>query len=200
MKDKIISKAKEMFLKLGFKSITMDDIAGEMCISKKTIYKYFANKELLIEESVQIIHKEVHQLIEEVTSKNYNAIEENFQIRRMFDDMFKSSETSPIYQLKKHYPEVYKNALKFQVEECEFCFRQNIEKGIVQGLYRHSLNIESYIKFYYYLIFSINENTPSEREAFSLEFDALEYHTRAMATEKGVIELERNLLIQLHKQ
>ena len=200
MKEKIISKAKEMFLKLGFKSITMDDIAGEMCISKKTIYKYFANKELLIEESVQIIHKEVHQLIEEVTSKNYNAIEENFQIRRMFDDMFKSSETSPIYQLKKHYPEVYKNALKFQVEECEFCFRQNIEKGIAHGLYRESLNIESYIKFYYYLIFSINENTPSEREAYSLEFDALEYHTRAMATEKGVTELERNLLIQLHKQ
>jgi AcrR family transcriptional regulator len=194
MKEKIISKAKEMFLKLGFKSITMDDIAGEMCISKKTIYKYFANKELLIEESVQIIHKEVHLLIEEVTSKNYNAIEENFQIRRMFDDMFKSSETSPIYQLKKHYPEVYKNALKFQVDECEFCFRQNIEKGIAQGLYRESLNIDSYIKFYYYLIFSINENTPSEREAYSLEFDALEYHTRAMATEKGITELEKNLL------
>ncbi|MDI6032679.1 TetR/AcrR family transcriptional regulator [Flavobacterium sp. LB2P84] len=194
MKEKIISKAKEMFLKLGFKSITMDDIAGEMCISKKTIYKYFANKELLIEESVQIIHKEVHLLIEEVTSKNYNAIEENFQIRRMFDEMFKSSETSPIYQLKKHYPEVYKNALKFQVDECEFCFRQNIEKGIAQGLYRESLNIESYIKFYYYLIFSINENIPSEREAYSLEFDALEYHTRAMATEKGITELERNLL------
>lgn len=194
MKEKIISKAKEMFLKLGFKSITMDDIAGEMCISKKTIYKYFANKELLIEESVKIIHKEVRQLIEEVTSKNYNAIEENFQIRRMFDDMFKSSETSPIYQLKKHYPEVYKNALKFQVDECEFCFRQNIEKGIAQGLYRESLNIESYIKFYYYLIFSINENTPSEREAYSLEFDALEYHTRAMATEKGITELEKNLL------
>jgi AcrR family transcriptional regulator len=194
MKEKIISKAKEMFLKLGFKSITMDDIAGEMCISKKTIYKYFANKELLIEESVQIIHKEVRQLIEEVTSKNYNAIEENFQIRRMFDDMVKSSETSPIYQLKKHYPEVYKNALKFQVDECEFCFRQNIEKGIAQGLYRESLNIESYIKFYYYLIFSINENTPSEREAYSLEFDALEYHTRAMATEKGITELEKNLL------
>jgi AcrR family transcriptional regulator len=194
MKEKIISKAKEMFLKLGFKSITMDDIAGEMCISKKTIYKYFANKELLIEESVQIIHKEVSQLIEEVTSKNYNAIEENFQIRRMFNDMFKSSETSPIYQLKKHYPEVYKNALKFQVDECEFCFRQNIEKGIAQGLYRESLNIESYIKFYYYLIFSINENIPSEREAYSLEFDALEYHTRAMATEKGITELEKNLL------
>ena len=103
MKDKIITKAKDMFLKLGFKSITMDDIAGEMCISKKTIYKYFANKELLIEESVHVIHQEVHKIIDDVISRNYNAIEENFEIRRMFDDMFKSSETSPIYQLKKHF-------------------------------------------------------------------------------------------------
>lgn len=194
MKEKIISKAKDMFLKLGFKSITMDDIACEMCISKKTIYKYFANKELLIEESVQIIHKEVHQLIDEVISKNYNAIEENFEIRRMFDNMFKSSDTSPIYQLKKHYPEVYKNNMKFQIDECEFCFRQNIEKGIAQGLYREELNIEAYVKFYYYLIFSINENTPLEKEAYVLEYDALEYHTRAMATAKGIVELEKNLL------
>jgi AcrR family transcriptional regulator len=57
MKEKIITKASEMFLKLGFKSITMDDIAGEMCISKKTIYKYFHNKELLIEESTASLHK-----------------------------------------------------------------------------------------------------------------------------------------------
>ena len=193
MKDKIITKAKDMFLKLGFKSITMDDIACEMCISKKTIYKYFANKELLIEQSVQIIHKEVHEIIDDVISKNYNAIEENFEIRRTFDDMFKSSETSPIYQLKKHYPEIYNNALKFQTNECDFCFRQNIEKGIAQGLYRKGINIDAYVKFYYYLIFSIKENVISEKEAYAEEKEALEYHTRAMATEKGIRELEKQL-------
>ncbi len=193
MKDKIITKAKDMFLKLGFKSITMDDIAGEMCISKKTIYKYFANKELLIEQSVQIIHKEVHEIIDDVISKNYNAIEENFEIRRTFDDMFKSSETSPIYQLKKHYPEIYNNALKFQTNECDFCFRQNIEKGIAQGLYRENLDVEKYIRFYYMLIFTINETIASEKEALELELDALEYHIRAMATLAGIIELEKHL-------
>ena len=193
MKDKIITKAKDMFLKLGFKSITMDDIAGEMCISKKTIYKYFANKELLIEQSVQIIHKEVHEIIDDVISKNYNAIEENFEIRRTFDDMFKSSETSPIYQLKKHYPEIYNNALKFQTNECDFCFRQNIEKGIAQGLYRENLDVEKYIRFYYMLIFTINETIASEKEALELELDALEYHTRAMATLAGIKELEKQL-------
>lgn len=194
MKEKIINKAKDMFLKLGFKSITMDDIAGEMCISKKTIYKYFANKELLIQESTQVLRKEVHEIITEIISRNYNAIEENFQIRKMFADMFQSTDTSPIYQLKKHYPEVYETVLEYQVQECESCFKQNIEKGIAQGLYRKELNIEAYIKLYYALIFSINENTRSEREAFALEMEALEYHTRAMATEKGIAELEKNLL------
>jgi AcrR family transcriptional regulator len=194
MKEKIINKAKDMFLRLGFKSITMDDIAGEMCISKKTIYKYFANKELLIHESTQVLHKEVHEIITEIISRGYNAIEENFQIRKMFVDMFKSTDTSPIYQLKKHYPEVYEKALEYQVQECESCFKQNIEKGIAQGLYREDINIEVYVKLYYALIFTINENTRSEREAAALEMEALEYHTRAMATEKGIAELEKNLL------
>lgn len=193
MKEKIIAKAGEMFLKLGFKSITMDDIAGEMCISKKTIYKYFCNKEILIEESVLLIHKEVHELIDNVISKNHNAIEENFEIRRMFAELFKSSDTSPIYQLRKHYPEIYKNALKFQIEECEFCFRQNIKKGMDQNLYRKDLNIEAYVKFYYYLIFNINETIASETDAQALELEALEYHTRAMATPDGIIELEKQL-------
>jgi AcrR family transcriptional regulator len=194
MKEKIISKAKELFLKLGFKSITMDDIAGEMCISKKTIYKYFANKEILIEESTEVLTEEVNHLINNIVEKDCNAIEENFEIRRMFRDMFRSTETSPIFQLKKHYPEIYAKLHNNQIKECQSVFRQNIEKGIVQGLYRKDINIELYIRFYYTLIFNIHENTVFENEAFQLETMALEYHTRAMATEAGVIELEKHLL------
>lgn len=194
MKEKIISKASDMFLKLGFKSITMDDIAGEMCISKKTIYKYFCNKEILIEESTATIHKQVHQIIDSIIIKNYNAIEENFEIRKMFKEMFKSSDTSPIYQLKKHYPEIYEKVMSREFTECNAVFKQNIEKGIEQGLYRENVNIESYIRFYYLLVFSIKESTSSEKEAQKLELEILEYHTRAIATPNGIIELEKQLL------
>ena len=159
MKEKIITKASEMFLKLGFKSITMDDIAGEMCISKKTIYKYFCNKEILIEESTATMHKEIHQIIDSIIAKNYNAIEENFEIRKMFREMFKSSDTSPIYQLKKHYPEIYDKVMSREINECNSLFKQNIEKGIEQGLYRKDLNIDSYVRFYYHL-FSVLKKTP----------------------------------------
>jgi AcrR family transcriptional regulator len=193
MKDKIINKAKEMFLRLGFKSITMDDIACEMCISKKTIYKYFSNKDILIEESVELVHKEVHETIEKIVSKNFNAIEENFEIKRMFREMFKAAESSPLYQLKKHYPEIYDKVLTQQVSICEDCFRQNIIKGINEGLYRENLDVDNYVKFYYTLIFNINENTMLEKDAHELEVKALEYHIRAMATLAGIIELEKHL-------
>ena len=194
MQDKIISKASDMFLKLGFKSITMDDIASEMCISKKTIYKYFCNKELLITESTAVIHEQVHALIENVVAQNHNAIHENFEIRKMFKEMFSSSESSPIYQLKKHYPEIYQSVITREIEDCHSYFRKNIKKGMEQNLYRKDMNVDSYVKFYYILIFSINENTSAEKEAKILELEALEYHTRAMATPEGIKELEKQLL------
>ncbi|WP_281297651.1 TetR/AcrR family transcriptional regulator [Flavobacterium limnophilum] len=193
MKDKIIAKATDLFLKLGFKSVTMDDIAGEMCISKKTIYKYFCNKEILIQESTSMVHKEVHQIIDGIVAKNHNAIEENFEIRKMFKEMFKAGDTSPVYQLKKHYPEIYNAVMAREITECNIVFKQNIEKGIQQGLYRKNTPVDAYVEFYYTLIFSINGNISSEIEAHLLELQALEYHTRAMATPEGIIELEKQL-------
>jgi hypothetical protein len=193
MKDKIMSKASDLFLKLGFKSVTMDDIAGEMCISKKTIYKYFCNKEILIEESTAMVHDEIHTIIEQIVAKNHNAIEENFEIRKMFKEMFKSADTSPVYQMKKHYPEIYAKVITREMEECNTLFKQNIDKGIEQGLYRKEISIENYMKFYYTLIFGIKEQISSEKEGQKIELEILEYHTRAMATAAGILELEKQL-------
>ena len=193
MKEKIIKTATNMFLKLGFKSVTMDDIACEMCISKKTIYKYFQNKEVLIEEGTEAVHQKIHSLMDEVVAKNYNAIEENFEMRKMFKEMFQSFDHSPAYQLKKHYPEIYAKMIANEIEDCNYMFTQNVIKGIEQGLYRTETDIETAVRFYYTLIFSINENTLLEKEAYELEGKALEYHTRALATPKGLLELEKQL-------
>lgn len=195
MKEKIIKKATEMFLKLGFKSVTMDDIACEMCISKKTIYKYFSNKEKLIEEGTEVVHQKIHMLMDEVVAQNHNAIAENFEIRKMFKEMFQSFDHSPAYQLKKHYPEIYEKMMANEIQDCSQLFTQNIEKGIAEGLYRPEVDIAAAVQFYYTLIFSINENTLYEKDASELEAKALEYHTRAIATPAGLAELERQLTL-----
>ena len=193
MKEKIIERATDMFLKLGFKSITMDDIAGEMCISKKTIYKYFINKEVLIAESTETMHCTLMQIIDEIIAKDYNPIAENFEIRNMFKGVFQTADTSPLYQLKKHYPEIYENVVNKELTEGYKYLTQNIEKGISQGYYREGINVDQYSRMYYMLTFSINENIKSEKEARILEHAALEYHIRAIATEKGITELEKQL-------
>lgn len=194
MKEKIIEKAGELFLKVGFKTVTMDDIAKEMGISKKTIYKFFENKEVLIETCTQVANNGIRETIDLIIKQNYNAIEENFQIRSMLKKMFNTQGDSPAYQLKKHYPEIYGQIILDGINQCDTYFKANIYKGIVEGLYRENVNINNYIKFYYTLIFSIKETTISEAESQKLELDALEYHVRALATSKGVEELEKQLV------
>jgi AcrR family transcriptional regulator len=197
MKEKIISKSRELFLKLGFKSITMDDIAQEMCCSKKTLYKFFANKEILVEKTIEEVQNEIHINISRILTTTENAIAGNFEIAAYFRDMFKSSETSPVYQLKKHYPEIYTKVHERQVNECKIWFVHSIQKGIDQGYFRPDIDTDDYANFYYMLIFQINENTLYERDAAALELKALEYHIRAMATSKGITELEHQLA-QIH--
>ena len=197
MKEKIISKSRDLFLKLGFKSITMDDIAQEMCCSKKTLYKFFANKEILVEKTIEDVQNEIHINISRIFTETKNAIAGNFEISAYFRDMFKSSETSPVHQLKKHYPEIYKKVHERQVTESKVWFVKNIQNGIDQGYFRSDIDTDNYANFYYMLIFHINENTVYESDAAILELKALEYHIRAMATPKGVIELE-NQLTQIH--
>ena len=195
MEDKIIKTATEMFLKLGFKSVTMDDIAAELCISKKTIYKYFQNKEVLVEAGTAAVQHNIQQMMNTIVAQNHNTIAENFEMRNSFKEFFQSVDHSPAYQLKKQYPEIYHRMMAVQLNECNILFKKNIEKGIQEGLYRPDIDADAAVRFYYTLIFSINETTLLEKEAKALEAKALEYHTRALATPKGLEELEKHLNI-----
>lgn len=193
MIEEILPIATKMFLTLGFKSVTMDDVALKMGMSKKTLYKYFATKETLIEQCVDFVQTEIHTKITNIISLQKNAIEENFVIREMFEEMFKTDGDSPVYQLKKHYPIIYERVRANQVSECKEIFTKNIIKGIQQGFYKSTIPVETVVMFYHMLIFSINEQVASDKEVQRLEVEALEYHTRAIATEKGIQELEKHL-------
>lgn len=197
MKEKIITKATDLFLKLGFKSITMDDLAGEMCISKKTIYKFFENKEILIAECTDKMHKLFRGLMQDVAAKKFNPIEENFEIRKIFKTMFNVTDTSPLYQLRKYYPEIYEKVLAQENLDGIQFMRDNLNNGIEQGYYRTDINVEMTARLYFILCFAINESITLEQESQKLEYAALEYHTRSIATEKGILELEKQLSIHL---
>lgn len=197
MREKIIDKAGDMFLKYGFKSVTMDDIAKEMGISKKTIYKYFDNKDHLVDETVTYVHLAIDKVIEDIIKQDYNAIEENFAIKNVFKNMFKNAKTSPMYQLKKYYPETFAKLMEREICTFSNCLTKNLEKGIREKLYRENIDPDMIMKFYFILVFGIHEspffNNLPLSEILKTEVKVLEYHTRAIATLYGHSILEQEL-------
>lgn len=196
MKQKILDTAGEMFLSLGYKSVTMDDIAQKIAISKKTLYKYFSNKESLVEESTVRIHEVCLGAICKITEQGYTPIKENLEIKEMFREMFKNLGGSPLFQLKKYYPKIYGKVMETEVVAFSECIKNNIEKGIAEGYYRKDINVAVCVNFYLSLVFSIHEKDIPQAEVLVLEHEALLYHTRAIATEKGIQELENQLKLK----
>ncbi|MFD0760527.1 TetR/AcrR family transcriptional regulator [Lutibacter aestuarii] len=196
MREKILNKAGEIFLKFGFKSVTMDDIANSLAVSKKTIYKYFKNKEELVDETTAYVHQNIHNSILCICEKGYNAIEENYEIKKIFKDMFKNSDDSPMYQLEKYYPKTYHKIMTKEFSIFKECISKNIQKGMNEGLYRKDINIELASKFYFSLMMSVYDTTMytyNKNTIKKLEYCVLEYHTRAISTLKGLIVLEEQI-------
>jgi len=198
MKETILKKAGEIFLKYGFKSVTMDDIANDLGISKKTIYKHFKNKVELVDSSISFMHQSAYNMVLHICDKGYNAIQENFEIKKIFSELFKNSDNSPMYQLQKYYPETYTKIIKDEFSMFKDCILKNIEKGIQEGIYRTNLDKELTTKFYFSLMMSVHDTnlyTYNKNTISKLELKALEYHIRAIATLKGIKILEEQLEI-----
>ncbi|WP_299523273.1 TetR/AcrR family transcriptional regulator [uncultured Lutibacter sp.] len=196
MKETILKKSGEIFLKFGFKSVTMDDIANELGISKKTIYKYFKNKVELVDEATEYTHSLMHTEVLKIYDMGYNAIEENFEVNKKFKGLLQNSDNSPIYQLQKYYPETYKRIMSQEFCMFKDCLSNNIEKGIKEGLFRPDIVKDQVVKFYFSLIMSVHDSNLykySKNTINKLELNVLEYHTRAISTKKGLEILEEQL-------
>lgn len=188
MKEKIREKATDMFLNLGFKSVTMDDIANAIGISKKTIYSEYSNKTALVEDCVMGKFCSMSDGINEITALQKNPIEELFEIKQYVLSNLKDEKASPQYQLMKYYPKIYGRVKEMHFEMMEHCIVSNIERGMEQGLYRSNLHVEFISRMYFAGFGSIKDQTlfPMERfPAIFLMESYLEYHLRAIVSPKG---------------
>ncbi|WKB79862.1 TetR/AcrR family transcriptional regulator [Cellulophaga lytica] len=188
MKDKILEKATDLFLKLGFKSVTMDDLANELGMSKKTIYTYFDNKTRLVEESTSYLFSNITNGINNICSLKHNPIVEMFEIRKFIISNLKDESSSPIYQLQKYYPKIHKFLKKEQFTFMQKCVIENLKEGIEEGLFRKNLDIEFISRIYFSGMTAIKDDDFFPPEQFSkikLMDNYLEYHLRGIVTTKG---------------
>jgi AcrR family transcriptional regulator len=189
MKGEILEKATELFLNLGFKSVTMDDIANAMGISKKTIYAHFKNKTELVKASTFFLFDIICEGIDIICGEEKNPIEELYEIKAFAMKHLKDEKSSPQYQLQKYYPKIYETLQFKQFEIMKDCVAKNLERGVVLALYRANLNIDFITRIYFNGMIGIKNKELFPEEKFttkSLMEDYLEYHLRGITTSNGL--------------
>jgi len=196
MKCPILTKATEMFLALGFKSVTMDDIASEMGISKKTIYQRFSTKPELVKQATLELFESISQDIDSIRALEKDPIEELFEIKKIISTHLKNESASSIYQLQKYYPKIHATLKKKQFEKMDDCVIKNLKEGIKLGLYRNEINVEAIGRFYFAGLTSLKDVDLFPTNTFDskdLQNQYLEYHLRGICTSKGLNKLEQLL-------
>lgn len=192
MREQIIHKSTELFLNLGFKSVTMDDIANEMGISKKTIYVHFPNKTKLVEATTLHVFAFISHGIDCICELDKNPIDEIYAIKRFVMEHLKNEKSSPQYQLQKYYPKIFASLKKKQFEKMMGCVTHNLERGVSLGLYRNSIDIDFIARLYFNGMISLKDQDIFPLTNFSMNTlmdNYLEYHLRGICTEKGLTKL-----------
>jgi AcrR family transcriptional regulator len=201
MRDQILEKSSHMFITLGFKSVTMDDIAAEMAISKKTIYQYFKNKDELVHDASLFVYEKISMGIDCICSLGKNAVEELIDIKDFVNQYLQDEKNAALYQLSKFYPKTFKFIRKKEFEKMQECVVRNIRNGIIQGLYRKEVNLSFMTRIYFQGVFSIKDIDVfplDEFESKSLQDLYLDYHLRAMVTIKGLKLLEKHINFKIN--
>jgi len=195
-KKNILSKVYILYLKYGIKSITLDDIAREIGISKKTIYSYFADKHDLVQQVFNYEQEIKNDCATGLYPPGLNAIEQMWAINMHITSLLKEYNPSMNFDLKKHYPEIFENRRTSFFENTYRHQIENLNKGISEGLYRQEINVEYIARLFILRVFNIHDFPLFDvSEFFKPEFiqEVFIYHIRGIANKKGLEVLEKIL-------
>ena len=192
----ILEKVIPLYSKFGIKTITMDDVARELGISKKTLYQFVIDKNDLVHKAVMFDVERHFYSINCIKEKKLNAIEELFEINRYLINIVKNYNPSWDHDLKKYYSETYSILFKKRREQMLKSVIDNINRGIEEGFFRKDLNAEHIAKLHLLRIENMNNTDIFTQEEFaSIEVfnELFYYHIRGMANEKGIKYIEEKL-------
>ena len=192
-KNIILQNALNVFMKKGIKCMSMDDMAKELGISKKTLYLFVNDKEDLVNQATDVFCIKEDEAIEEITSQNLNAIEESLAIKKWVLSVTHGIHPSVGFDLEKYHPNVSKKMQANRAKNVYKTIFDNLIKGQKEGLYRQDLNPEIITKIYIgrMEIFFDENLFPSSKYLISdLYLEAFEYHIRGIASDKGMALLE----------
>jgi TetR/AcrR family transcriptional regulator, cholesterol catabolism regulator len=195
--ENIIKTVSELYQKYGIRSVTMDDVARKLGISKKTLYQIVPDKSNLVKK-VMLSHLEkMQQQVKDIEQKKLNAIEHSLEVNKLINKIITHHNPAMEYDLKKYYPSILNTLVEKRRETMYESIVKNMKKGIKEGLFRKDLKVEIITKLQ---ILRSDANIDCEFYDLSKNYKAHEifneiyiYHLRGICNKKGLDFLEKKL-------
>ena len=188
MKERILSEAESLFWKFGVRSVTMEDIAKRLGISKKTIYQHFSDKEEILYQVIEGKTIKTQSEMDCMAIESANPVEE---ILNMLDAMRKhTDQVSPnlLIDIQRHYPHAFTLFRRYKEQYIMRSILENIQKGIAQELYRADINPDILARLRVEQIEMVFNNTSfpsSQYNMMDIQHELMHHFVRGMLTEKG---------------
>lgn len=146
--EKWLRRIAELFLRYGIKSITMDDVARELGISKKTLYQFVENKNDLVLKVMELhVEGEKKECVDQATH-SANAVEEMLKVMESNNQQMAQMKSNIVYDLQKYHHEAWEKIQEFIQGFLYGVVRANLERGVREGLYRPDFDVDIVAKLH----------------------------------------------------
>ncbi|MGA0560383.1 TetR/AcrR family transcriptional regulator [Larkinella sp. VNQ87] len=190
IKERILLKAEVLFWKFGTRTITMDDIARDLGISKKTLYQHFTDKDDIVYQVIQYRMEKNRAHVVSQVADAHDPIEEIMLASRIVRQQLAEMNPALLIDIQRHHPRAWEICTEFKEKFLLESMRSNLKRGIEQGLYRPEINVEIMARLRMELIgMAHNPNVfPTALGSMAdVQVELLHHFVRGILTEKGSI-------------
>lgn len=187
-KERILVKSNELFSRYGIRSVSMDDIAAQLGMSKKTLYQYYTDKDELVNAVFDIILNANKSQCLECVKKGENAIHEVFLSFDRVEEMLATMNPSVLFDMQKYHPSAFKKFNEFRNGFLYKLIKANLERGIKEEQYREDIDTDVLSRYRLHsIVLSFNSEVfPSNKTSLIyIEQQLMEVFLWGIATAKG---------------
>lgn len=196
-KQHIIERASVLFKRNGLKNTTMDDLASEIGISKKTIYQHVCDRNELVNEVIQSEYILLDNSLKQIGAKSLDIIDELININIMIFSFLKPISLIAVNDLKKQYPEIYFSSKEKFSTLFTGLLRDNLNEGIKSNFYQNDIDVDVIVGIHSDRIEKLQSNNDlyeATRSAPETIKQMITYYIRGLVTEKGQEILEKHIV------
>ena len=147
IRDRILLRANELFMRYGIRSVTMDEIAAQLGISKKTIYLSFKDKDEIVDGVMNNHIEDNEAKFAACRKSSENAMHETFIAVGEMEEMLQVINPLIFYDLEKHHPGAHRKLRDHLYKFIYQMAKENLHRGIAEELYRPDINLDLVAKY-----------------------------------------------------